>query len=80
MAEESTQPKKLQWKWVWISLLLYAVFYLVPLFFFAYKVEVLLFVWMFAGIIVIAAVAGYLSPGVTIAEPACTESSITPAS
>jgi hypothetical protein len=66
---------KLQWKWVSVTLLLYMVFYVFPLFIVgnipASKVAVVFAgVWLFAGIAVIAAVAGFLSPGVTIWEPA----------
>ncbi len=75
MTEPSIQSKKLQWKWVGITIVLYAVFYLLPLFFLgpmlASKVAEFFFsAWIFAGIIIIAAVAGYLSEGVTIWEPA----------
>ena len=70
MPESPTQSKKLQWRWIGISMVLYAVFYLLPLIIFAMKAEVLAFVWLFAGVIIIAAIAGYLSEGVTIVEPA----------
>lgn len=70
-----TSPKKLQWKWVGITLGLYLVFYLLPLFMVGHmpasKLAVLFAgAWLFAGIIIIAAVAGYLSKGVTMWEPA----------
>jgi hypothetical protein len=70
MPDSPTQTRKLQWKWIGISMVLYALFYLLPLLIFAVKAEMFAFVWLFAGIIVISAIAGYLSEGVTIAEPA----------
>jgi hypothetical protein len=76
MPETLATSNKLQWKWVGITLVLYAVFYLFPLFLFGSiidsgKVTAILFsAWIFAGIIVIAAVAGYISKGVTLWEPA----------
>jgi Na+/citrate or Na+/malate symporter len=70
MPELSTQSKKLQWKWVGISVLLYAVFYLLPLLILMRMDNPIGAAWLFAGIIVIAAIAGYLSEGVTIVEPA----------
>jgi hypothetical protein len=76
MPESLTTSKKLQWKWVGITIVLYAVFYLFPLFLFgsiiaSSKVTAILFSgWIFAGIIIIAAVAGYISKGVTLWEPA----------
>jgi hypothetical protein len=70
MPDSSTSSSKLQWKWVGITIVLYAVFYLLPLFFMIRAAAVLAGAWMFAGVIVIAAVAGYLSKGVTIWEPA----------
>ncbi len=71
--------KPFQWKWVWLSLLMYILFYFLPLalipggvltdtsltsgqgFFVTF--------WIFAAPVLIAAVAGYLSKGVTIKEP-----------
>ena len=70
MTETSTPTKKLQWRWVGISMVLYALFYLLPLIIFAMSAEVLTSVWVFAGVIIISAVAGYLSEGITIVEPA----------
>ena len=70
MSEPSTQSNKLQWKWVGITLAMYAVFYLLPLSFFVHSAQSISGVWMFAGLIIVAAVAGYLSKGVTIWEPA----------
>jgi hypothetical protein len=79
MAEPVPQPGKLEWKWVAITFVMYVVFYLLPILFgfgfFAghfggHGTGVFLGVWTFAGIIVIAALCGYLSKGVTIWEPA----------
>ncbi len=71
MSEPSTSAKKLQWKWVGISVVLYAAFYLIPLVIFASLNTALpAAIWIFAGVIIVAAVAGYLSEGVTIVEPA----------
>ena len=69
MAESLTSSKKLEWKWVGITLILYAVFYLLPLFFLFRIAEFLGDAWLFSGIIIIAAVAAYLSKGITIWEP-----------
>ncbi len=79
MAEPSKQSAKLEWQWVAISFVLYVVFYLLPILigfgFFTSRVggrgmDLFLGIWTFAGIIVIAALCGYLSKGVTIWEPA----------
>ena len=73
-------PKKFQWKWVWISLLMYVVFYFFPLTLVPGGMlsgtvvtkasAVFIGVWSFAGMMIISAVAGYFSTGVTIREPA----------
>ena len=80
MSELSSAPKEFQWKWVGISLLMYLVFYFLPLTLVpggmlsgtvVTKASAMFIgVWSFAGMIVISAVAGYLSKGVTIREPA----------
>jgi hypothetical protein len=71
MPEPSTPSKKLQWKWIGISMVLYALLYLLPLIiFFSAKAPVLAFIWLFAGVILVAALTGYLSKGITIVEPA----------
>ena len=71
---------RFQWKWVSISLLMYFVFYFLPLSlipggFLSGTVvtkasTVVIGIWSVAGILVIAAAAGFLSKGVTIKEPA----------
>jgi peptidoglycan/LPS O-acetylase OafA/YrhL len=75
MTDSSIQPKKLQWKWVGITYAMYLLLYLLPMYlvgnFITDKISVqLVGGWMFGGIIIIAALAGYLSKGVTIWEPA----------
>jgi len=75
MSEQSSNTKKLQWKWVGITLLLYVVFYPLPSVIAYYLLtpkafQIFFGMWLFAGIIIIGAVAGYLSEGVTLWEPA----------
>ena len=70
MPESSTLSKKLQWKWIGISMVMYAVFYLLPVIVLANAAGVVAFVWLFAGVIIVAALAGFLSKDVTIVEPA----------
>ena len=75
MSESLTSSKKLQWKWVGITLFMYIIFYPLPLFVAYYilapkAAEIIIGTWLFAGIIIIGAIAGYLSKGVTLLEPA----------
>ncbi len=80
MPDAPSTPKKFQWKWVWISLLMYVVFYFFPLTLVPGGMlsgtvvtkasATFIGVWSFAGMIIISAVAGYISKGVTIKEPA----------
>jgi hypothetical protein len=74
MAESSIQSKKLQWKWVGISLLMYILLYLLPIVIlgkvFGIDKQVLFSSWVFGGVIIVAALAAYLSEGTTIWEPA----------
>jgi hypothetical protein len=70
---------KFQWKWVWISLSMYIVFYFLPLAFIPGGVlsetsrtkppGYFVVLWLFAGPLLISAVAGFLSKGITIKEP-----------
>jgi len=79
MSEMPSTSKKFQWKWVWISLLMYVVLYFFPLTLVSGGMlsgtvvtkasAVFIGVWSFAGLIIISAVAGYISKGVTIKEP-----------
>jgi len=68
MPESLASSNKLQWKWVGITIAMYAVFYLLPLF--LIRGVLLAGAWIFAGAIIISAVVGYLSKGITIWEPA----------
>ena len=75
MSDQLSTTKKLQWKWVGITLLLYVVLYPAPVVIANYllaqkAVHIFIGMWLFAGIIIIGAVAGYLSEGVTLWEPA----------
>ncbi|MEP0823150.1 MAG: hypothetical protein HRF44_09905 [Ignavibacterium sp.] len=63
-----------RWKWVWITLGMFAVLYVLPL---AIASTVpgelglkIIGGWMFAGVVVVSGIAGYLSKEVTIWEPA----------
>ena len=71
---ELHQHHKLQWKWVWITLGMFLLLYVLPLLGASTLGGVLShkFIggWSFGGVIVISAVAGMLSEGVTIWEPA----------
>ena len=74
MLEESAAPRAFQWKWVWITLGMFIVLYIIPIIAAsALRGEVgnkLIGGWSFGGILVITAITGYLSRGVTIWEPA----------
>jgi hypothetical protein len=80
MSEPPSTQNHFQWKWVGISLLMYIVFYFLPLTLvpggmFSGTVvtkasATFIGVWSFAGMIIISAAAGYISKGVTIKEPA----------
>ncbi len=73
MSELLIPSGKLQWKWVGITFIFYLLFYLLPL-----VIMIELFpntliisgIWMFGGIVIVAGIAGYLSEGITIWEPA----------
>ena len=78
MDEQSSSSNKLQWKWVAITFVFYLVFYLLPLATIAYLTRgttsgigtYFIGAWMFGGLIIVAAVAAYVSTGITIFEPA----------
>ena len=86
MSEMQSTPKKFQWKWVGISLLMYIVFYFLPLTLvpggmFSGTIvtkasATFIGVWSFAGMIIIPAVAGYMPKGVTIKEPAASRTTM----
>jgi len=80
MTEPTAPEKKFQWRWVWIPLLMYVVFYFLPLALVPGGLltrtivtkasATFIGIWMFAGVFIIAGVAGFISKGVTIKEPA----------
>ena len=75
MNEQSSVKQKLQWKWIVITLLFYIVLYPSPLLLAHYLLApkaatIFIGIWLFAGISIIGAIAGYLSEGVTLWEPA----------
>jgi hypothetical protein len=78
MDEQSSSSNKLQWKWVAITFVFYLVFYLLPLASVAYLTrgttsavsDYFIGAWLFGGVILVAAVAAYVSTGITIFEPA----------
>jgi hypothetical protein len=79
MTIQSTHTRKFQWKWVGITIAAYVVLYVLPILVTGgafsrtvpgHTADILLGIWSFAGIIIIAAVVGYLSEGVTLWEPA----------
>jgi hypothetical protein len=75
MTDTITQHTRLQWKWVGITIAMYFSLYLLPIFivsvFFKNTIAIkLIGGWMFGGIIIVAALAGYFSEGITIWEPA----------
>jgi len=76
MPESTVPTKKLQWKWIGISIVLYAVFYVLSLVFLANSGGVIAAIGVFAGIILVAAVAGFLSEGVTLWEPAIADAGL----
>ncbi len=64
---------KFQWKWLLVSLLMYVVFYFLILSIMpggALSGVATMWAWAVAGVFVIGAMAGYISKGVTIWEPA----------
>lgn len=79
MAESSPQPKKLQWDWVGITFVMYMICYLLPIlvvggvfgnFVVSYKAGIFIGAWSFGGAVILPALAGYISKGITILEPA----------
>ena len=78
MDRQVSNTHNLQWKWVVITLAMYLILYFLP-FLLTEKLALgtgyknllmILTIWKFVGILIVAAVAGYLSKGVTILEPA----------
>jgi hypothetical protein len=80
MSELLIPSGKLQWKWVGITFLFYLLFYLLPL---VIMIEVfpniliISGIWIFGGIVIVAGIAGYLSEGITIWEPAIAAAGLT---
>lgn len=72
--DDPQQQQGLQWKWVWITLGMYLVFYVIPLAVASMLGgslgHTLVGGWSFGGVILISGVAGMLSEGTTIWEPA----------
>ncbi len=80
MAELLTPSGKLQWKWVGITFVFYLLFYLLPLVLtieFMPNTLIIPGIWIFGGIIIVAAAAGFVSEGVTIWEPAIAAGGLT---
>jgi hypothetical protein len=71
MADESSSPKKLKWKWVLISIVMYLILYFLVLLTMEggkWSGPEAARIWAVAGVFLIAAIAGYVSKGVTIWE------------
>jgi uncharacterized protein YhhL (DUF1145 family) len=78
MTEASKSAKKLQWKWVGITIAFYLLFYVLPVLLLSGAFSrgapgpvaiMVLAVWCFAGVFINAAVVAYLSKGTTLWEP-----------
>lgn len=78
MADSLLSFKKLEWKWVWITLGMYVVFYFLPIYligsvlrpYISQRIDnSLLAMWFLGGIFLVSAYAGYKSKGVTVWEP-----------
>lgn len=74
MTVNPNESRGMQWRWVWITLGMFVLLYFFPIIAasnmrgeFSTKV---IGGWSFGGVLVITALAGYLSKGVTIWEPA----------
>ena len=78
MADSLLSFKKLEWKWVWITLGLYLVFYFLPIYLIGSVLRphislllnnTLLAIWFLAGIFLVSGYASFKSKGVTVWEP-----------
>lgn len=78
MADSLLGFKKVDWRWVWITLGLYVVFYFLPIYLIGTVLRPhvsqqlensLLAIWFLGGIFLISAIASYKSKGVTVWEP-----------
>lgn len=74
MPDRPRMTYRFRWKWVWITLGMFALLYILPL---AIAAAVpgemglrIIGGWIFAGVLVVSALAGYFSKDVTIWEPA----------
>ena len=72
--DQSPEHRGLQWKWVWISLGMFLVLYVLPMLGAAMTSSTighkLIGGWSFGGVLLIAGIAGMISEGTTIWEPA----------
>lgn len=78
MAGSLLSFKKLEWKWVWITLGLYVVFYFLPMYLIGSVLRPhiserldnsLLAIWFLGGISIVSGYASFKSKGVTVWEP-----------
>jgi hypothetical protein len=78
MADSLLRFKKLEWKWVWITMALYVAFYFLPIFLIGsvlrphVSVQLdnsLLAIWFLGGIFLVSAYASFKSRGITVWEP-----------
>ena len=78
MADSLLSFKKLEWKWVWITLGLYLAFYFLPIYLIGSVLRPhisvlldnsLLAIWFLGGIFLVSAYASFKSKGVTVWEP-----------
>jgi hypothetical protein len=76
MSMTSFHFRQLQLKWILISMIGFSLLYLLPLMLLATLRGLLATIWLFAGPILLAALAGYLSKGVAIVEPAIASSGL----
>jgi len=72
--DQSPERRGLQWKWVWITLGMFLVLYVLPMLGAAMTSSTigqkLIGGWSFGGVVLIAGIAGMISEGTTIWEPA----------
>jgi hypothetical protein len=87
MSSEPPVGRRFQWKWVAITLLMYVLFYFLPLSLVPGGVlssdnvnswsMIFIGIWSLAGILIVAAAAGFLSEGVTIRETLVASAGVT---